>query len=123
MKKVVVVLDTDKKQRKTLCTLLADNHYQTTPMDSLSELEQQLEHNDCQAVIVDLDNISVTNKNFRTLKQNKPAMSIIALSERQFHPELEESFREFISACLVKPIDSEELLFWLRGVFGNDEQL
>ena len=123
MKKKVVVLEADKKQRETLCTFLADNHYQTAPMDSLSDLEQLLEHNDCQAAIVDLDNISVNNKNFRTLKQNKPAMSIIALSQRQFHPELEEAFREYISACLVKPIDSDELLFWLKGIFEADKNL
>ena len=67
MKKIVVVLDADKEQRKALCTLLADNHYHTAPMGSLPEWEQQLEHNDCQAAIVDLDNISVTNKNFRNI--------------------------------------------------------
>ena len=123
MKKMVVVLDADIEQRKTLCTLLADNHYQTAPMGSLFELEQQLEHNNCQATIVDLDNISATNKDFRALKQNNPAMNIIAISERQFHPELEESLREYISVCLVKPIDSDKLLFWLKGIFGNDEQI
>jgi DNA-binding NtrC family response regulator len=120
MKKMVVVLDTDKKHRNALCTLLIDNNYQTAPMISLSELEQNLEQNDCQAAIVNLDNISVTNKSFRTLNQKKPAMSIIALSERQFHPELEESLREYISVCLARPIDSDELLFWLKGIFENE---
>ena len=90
MKKLVVVLDTDKKQRDSLCTLLTDNNYQATPMSMLSELEQQLEQNDCQAAIVNLDNMSVTNRNFKALKHKKPAISIIALSERQFHPEFRE---------------------------------
>lgn len=123
MKNLVVVLDTDKKQRDSLCTLLTDNNYEATPMSMLSELEQQLEQNDCQAAIVNLDNISVTNKDFRFFNQKKPAMSIIALSERQFHPELEESLREYISVCLAKPIDSDELLFWLKGIFENSENL
>jgi DNA-binding NtrC family response regulator len=123
MKKMVIVLDTDKKQRDSLCTLLADNNYQAAPMSMLSELEQQLEQSDCQAAIVNLDNISVTNKNFKAIKHKKPAVSIITLSERQFHPELEESLREYISVCLAKPIDSDELLFWLKGIFENNENL
>jgi DNA-binding NtrC family response regulator len=123
MNKIVVVLDANKKQLNSLCTLLADNNYQPASMNSLSEMEQQLEQSDCKAVIVNLDNISVTNKNFRTLKQKKSAMSIIALSERQFHPELEESLREYISVCLAKPIDSDELLFWLKGIFENGDHL
>ena len=120
MKKMVVVLDADKKQRNILCTLLADNNYQTAPMSSLSELEHQLEQNDCQAVMVNLDSISVTNKNFRALKQKKPEMSIIAFSERQFHPELEESLREYISVCLATPIDSDELFYWLNSIFEHE---
>jgi len=120
MKKMVVVLDADKKQCNSLCTLLADNNYQTVRMGMLSDLEQQLEQSDCQAAIVNLDCISVTNKNFRALKQKKPEMNIIVLSERQFHPELEESFREYISVCLATPIDSDELFYWLNSIFEHE---
>lgn len=122
MNKLVVVLDADKKQRDTLCTMLADNKYQTTPMRSLAEMELQLEQSDCRAVIVNLDNISATNKNFKALKQKKPAMSIITLSERQFHPELEEAIRDHISVCLRKPVDSDELVFWLKSIFENNDR-
>ena len=122
MNKLVVVLDTDKKQRDTLCTLLADNKYKTAPVSSISEMEQQLEQSDCRAVIVDLDNISANNKNFKVLKQKKPAMSIITLSERQFHPELEEAIRDHISVCLRKPVDSDELVFWLKSIFENNDR-
>jgi len=121
MNKLVVVLDADKKQRNTLCTLLTDNKFQTAPMSSLSEMEQHLEQTDCRAVIVNLDTVSATNKIFRTLKKKKPAMSILALSERQFHPELEESLREYISVCLGKPVDTDELIYWLKSIFENTE--
>ena len=117
---MVVVLDADKKQCNTLCALLTDSSYQTTRTSMLSELEQQLEQHDCQTAIVNLDNTSLTNKNFRALKQKKPEMSIIALSERQFHPELEESLREYISVCLATPIDSDELFYWLNSIFEHE---
>ena len=47
-------------------------------------------------------------------------MNIIALSERQFHPELEEAIRDHISVCLATPVESDELFYWLKSVFENN---
>ncbi len=90
-------------------------------MNTIVELEPYLRASDCHAVILNLDNIRVTNKTFRDLKREKPRASIIALSERQFHPELEQAFREHISVCLKQPLDSNELVYWLRSLFENNE--
>jgi CheY-like chemotaxis protein len=72
---------------------------------------------------LNLDNISVTNKTLRDLKRKKPLINIIAHSKRQFHPELEEALREYISVCLAEPVDTEELGYWLKSVFENNETL
>jgi hypothetical protein len=69
---------------------------------------------------LNLDNIRVTNRELRDLKRKKPLTNIIGLSERQFHPELEEAFREYISVCLKQPLDSDELVYWLRSIFENN---
>ena len=121
MKKEIVVLDTDQRQCEDLCDFLAGHHYTTIQMDAIGDLEPYLRGSDCRAVIVNLDNIAVTNKTLRELKREKPLTSIIALSERQLHPELEEAFREYISVCLKQPLDSDELVYWLRTIFENDE--
>jgi len=121
MKKEVVVLDADKKQCKNLCALLSDHEYMSTAMSSLTNMDQYLGESDCRAIILNLDNVSVTNKSLKQLKRKNPSVNIIASSERQFHPELEEALREYISVCLAMPVDTEELVYWLKTVFENSE--
>ena len=84
-------------------------------------MDQYIDDSDCRAVVLNLDNISVTNRALRDLKRKKPSINIIAHSKRQFHPELEEALREYISVCLAKPVDTEELVYWLKTVFENSE--
>jgi DNA-binding NtrC family response regulator len=123
MKKEVVVLDTDQKQGNNLCRLLTDHQYETAPLSSLNALDDYLEESDCRALIMNLDTVMVTNKTLRELKRKKPLINIIALSKRQFHPELEESLREYISVCLTEPVDPDELIYWLKTVFENNGSL
>lgn len=121
MKKEVVVLDADQKQGNNLCRLLTDHQYETAPLSSLKALDDYLEQSECRALIMNLDNVSVSNKALRELKRKKPLINIIAVSERQFHPELEEALREYISVCLAKPIDTDELMYPLKTVFDNNK--
>ena len=122
MEKEVVVLDTDKKQCKSLCDLLTDHEYLSTAMSSLITMDHYLGDSDCRAIILNLDNVSVTNKSLKQLKKKNPSVSIIAFSERQFHPELEEALREYISVCLAKPVDPDELTYWLKTIYENNEK-
>ena len=122
MEKEVVVLDTDKKQCKSLCALLTDHEYLSTAMSSLTKMDEYLGENDCRAIILNLDNISVTNKILKDLKRKNPMINIIGLSKRQFHPELEEALREYISVCLAKPVDPDELTYWLKTIYENNEK-
>lgn len=117
--KEVIVLDADPNQSQNLCAFLADHNYTTTLLSSLASMHQYIRKNDCRAVIMNLDNVSLTNKAFREIKRKKPLINIIALSKRQFHPELEEALREYISVCLAKPVDADELVYWLKTVFAN----
>jgi DNA-binding NtrC family response regulator len=119
--KEVIVLDTDTTQSQNLITFLNDNAYTATPMNSLANMDQYMAETDCRAVVLNLDNIAVTNKILRDLKRKKPTINIIAHSKRQFHPELEEALREYISVCLAEPVDTDELDYWLRSVFENNE--
>jgi len=119
--KEVIVLDIDISQN--LVSFLTDNAYTATPMDSMANMDQYLAKTDCRAVVLNLDTISVTNKTLRNLKRKKPSINIIAHSKHQFHPELEEALREYISVCLTEPVDTDELDYWLKSVFENNESL
>ena len=120
MKKEVLVLDPDEQQSRNLCDLLTVYQYTAISMNSLLGVDRYIAANDCRALILSLDTTAVTNKIFRELKTKKPRLNIIALSKRQFHPELEEALREYISVCLAKPVDSDELVYWLKTIFEND---
>ena len=121
--KEVLVLDIDTTQSQNLVTFLNDNAYTATPLNSFTNMDQYMAETDCLAVVLNLDNIAVTNKMLRNLKRQKPSISIIAHSKRQFHPELEESLREYISVCLAEPVDTDELDYWLKSVFENSETM
>jgi len=119
--KEVIVLDNDTPQSQNLISFLKDNAYTATSMNSLANMDRYMAEADCRAVVLNLDNIAVTNKILRDMKRQKPSMNIIAHSKRQFHPELEEALREYISVCLAEPVDTDELEYWLKSVFKNDE--
>jgi len=119
--KEVIVLDNDTPQSQNLISFLEDNAYTATPMNSLANMDRYMAEADCHAVVLNLDNIPVTNKMLRNWKRKKPSINIIAHSKRQFHPELEEALREYISVCLAEPVDTDELEYWLKSVFKNDE--
>jgi len=119
--KEVILLDADTTQSQNLIAFLEDNAYTATPMDSLANMDRYMAETDCRAVVLNLDSISVTNKMLRDLKRKKPSMNIIAHSKRQFHPELEEALREYISVCLAEPVDTEELGYWLKSIYENNE--
>ena len=121
--KEVILLDADTTQSQNLVAFLKDNAYTATPMNSLANMDRYMAETDCRAVVLNLDSISVTNKMLRDLKRKKPSINIIAHSKRQFHPELEEALREYISVCLAEPVDTEELGYWLKSVFENNETL
>ena len=118
--KEVIVLDNDTPQSQNLISFLKDNAYTATPMNSLASMDRYIAGTECRAVVLNLDNISVTNKMLRDLKRIKPSINIIAHSKRQFHPELEEALREYISVCLVEPVDTDELDYWLRSIYENN---
>jgi DNA-binding response OmpR family regulator len=116
MNDLIVMASSDKRESRDLCVLLNSNGYRTIRSHSLANLETQVQENDCRVLVVDLDHLSVDNRLIRELSKHHPGLSIIAMSSRTFHPELEEALSSHISACLVKPVDVDELLFWVRSM-------
>ena len=121
MKKEVLILDPDEQQSRTLCDVLTAFDYTAVSIDSLAKMDRYIEANECRALILNLDQVAVDNKIFRKLKTQKPLLNIITFSKRQIHPELEEAIREHISVCLARPVDPDELVYWLKTFFENDQ--
>jgi DNA-binding NtrC family response regulator len=116
MQEPVVVVDADEKQRQKMCAVLEREDYRTVSLHSLATLNQEIQEGTRQVVILDLDTIPVDNRFFRGLKKENPGVCVIGLSSRPFHPELKEAMSSHIYACLGKPVDEEELIFWVKSL-------
>ena len=116
MQEPVVVVDADEKQRQEMCAVLEREDYRTVALHSLANLGREIREGERRVLILDLDTIPVDNRFFRGLKKENPGVCVIGLSSRPFHPELKEAMSSHIYACLGKPVDEEELVFWVKSL-------
>jgi DNA-binding response OmpR family regulator len=120
MRQLVAVVNSDKEDCQRVCAFLAQRSYRAIPLHSLNHLERETQGGGYRVVIVDLDTLPVDNRLFREIKKSNPRTRIIGLSGRPFHPDLEEAFSAHISVCLAKPVDWDELMYWLRSLGENE---
>lgn len=116
MHEAVIVVHAGPKEGGELCAILDRHEYRAIELRSLDELAMKVRCSPCHAVILDLDSLPVDNRFIRNLCKNNPDLCVIGTSSRTFHPELEESMRTHISACLSKPVDEDELIYWLKSI-------
>ena len=112
----VAVVDTDEQECQELCALLEQASIPVAPLYSLENLHEHLSTEQVKALIVDLDTLPVDNNFFRNLKKQNPDLAILCLSSRTYHPGLQEAMGSHIYASLAKPLNSEELFFWLKTI-------
>jgi DNA-binding NtrC family response regulator len=118
MKKDIVVVDADTKQCQLLCKILENHRYEAKAFTAASDLENILQS--CRIALINLDNLSLDKRFFRNIKSINPELCILGLSDRSFHPELEEVISRHIFACLKKPVDPDELIFLLKSINENN---
>ncbi|MDR3553373.1 MAG: response regulator [Syntrophobacteraceae bacterium] len=114
MRESIIVVDGCLDEGRRLCAILKGRHYDAAPIDSLDALTTAARQRSCRCVILDLDTLSVDNRFIRNLLRDNPDLCVIGTSSRTFHPELEEAMRTHIFACLSKPVDEDELIYWLK---------
>lgn len=112
----VLVVAGDGKPSREVCSLLAELDYTATLILSLKDLEKELQKAQEVAVILDLDSIQVNHQFLRGLRKKNPQLHLLGISELSYHPGLEEVIGSHLLACLIKPLDAEELCFWLRSI-------
>jgi DNA-binding NtrC family response regulator len=117
---MIAVLDADIKGCREVCDILESNHYATTCVDSLAELKDKIEQGGFLSVIIDIDSVSVDNRMIRDLALKYPAVRFLCKSKDRFHPELKDAICYHIYACLTKPVDPDELLFWIKSIYDEE---
>ena len=123
MNRSIAVVHASPEEGRALCRVLENHHYSAIPLRSLDELVKAVRENACHAVILDLDSLPVDNRFLRKMCKEDPELCVIGVSSRTFHPELEESMRAHISACLSKPVDEDELLYWLKSICAGEPRV
>ena len=119
MEKLVTILDADQERCSELCFKLEERQFQGAPIHSVAELKRDLQSSNCKTVLIDIDTISIDNYSIKDLTTKNPEVYFFCLSKDRFHPELKDVIGHHIYACISKPVDFEELFFWLDAVHHN----
>lgn len=120
MKKGIILLDADRDNSRKLSNMLSSCGYPVTITRTFSSLEELIESNQYVAVIFDIDSVSVENRMIRDLALKYPGFCFLCTSKDRFHPELKDAICYHIYACMNKPVDPDELLFWIRSIYEEE---
>ena len=112
----VAVVDADKQNCRESAPCWSRPTFPVAPLYSLKDLPEHLKKEQVAVLIIDLDTLPVDNTFFRSLKKQYPNLHILCLSSRTHHPGLEEAMGSHICASLAKPLNSEELFYWLKAI-------
>ena len=115
----VLVINGNKKDLHNICKELHREHIQTVAISSSAELNTVWGSQAFQAAILDLDSMPVNNQLIKDISRQNLSRPIIGLSIRSYHPELKEAISKHMYACIQKPIDFDELLFWIKSIYEN----
>jgi hypothetical protein len=69
---------------------------------------------------MDIDSVPVDNRTIRELTIKHPETYFLCTSKDRFHPDLKDAICYHIYACLNKPVDPDELFYWLRSIDEDD---
>lgn len=120
MEKGIVVLDGTTEGNEELRAILESQHYATTAIQSLADIDNLIKSENYIAVIIDIDSVPVDNRSIRNLALRYPGVRFLCTSKDRFHPELKDAICCHIYACLNKPVDPDELLFWIKSIFEEE---
>lgn len=120
MKKKIVHLNDSKNSSEELSHILNSENYSFTETNTLLSLEKLLASDQYLAVVMDIDSIPIDNRMIRDLTLKYPGIRFLCTSKDRFHPELKDAICYHIFACLNKPVDPDELLFWIKSIFKEE---
>ena len=118
-KNTVAILGADAQDSKAICRIIEKGPYLTKTCPGLRELETMLESSPCQAVILDIDSVPLDNRTIRELTRSYPSTFYLCISRERFHPDLKDAISRHLFACLHKPVDPDELNYFLKCIRDN----
>ena len=120
MKKKIVILAANQNSCVELSEIINSKNYPLVQTQALSSLEDFLESDQYVAVVLDIDSVPVDNRTIRKLALKYPGVRFLCTSKDRFHPELKDAICYHIYACLTKPVDPDELLYWIKSIYEEE---
>jgi len=121
----IVIASNDKDTCGKIAQIVQNGGYPVIILCSFIDLEIYLHDHECLITILDLGSLSVDNRQIKELALKHHSTYFLGLTEHRLNPELEESICYYLYACIAKPVDQEELLYWIRSIWAENtgEQL
>ena len=115
----VLVVNAIKKETDGIGDILLPAGYTPWIIENIEGVEPALSAGDCMAVLLDLDSLEVSNRTVRQMTLKFPQVCFLCTSWKPFHPELQDAICYHIYACVQKPVDPDELLYWLKCIYQD----
>ncbi|MCA1795137.1 MAG: hypothetical protein LC660_14945 [Desulfobacteraceae bacterium] len=121
MEKKIILSRIPHDELQEMQQVLSRHQYGNHVVGHMDGLVEALAGNSAFCVILDLDTLDVNNQTIRKLTIQYPNVYFLCISRNRFHPELKDAICYHIYACLTKPLDYDELLYWLRCIDNDNE--
>jgi DNA-binding NtrC family response regulator len=113
----IAVVSSDGELRQNLFSVLEHEKYKASQAESIKELEKLLASGKFIAAVVDIDFLPISNRMIRELSTQYPGIYLLCISSSRTHPDLQDAFSNHIYACIQKPLDMNELLYFVRCIY------
>lgn len=119
MKNNIIIVSPEKKWGQDLSAALTEEQIPALLALSIINLEQYLSSANYVAAILDIDLLPIDNRMIRKLTLKYQGVAFLCVSAHRFHPELKDAICYHIYACIQKPVDMTELLFFVRSIYKD----
>jgi DNA-binding NtrC family response regulator len=113
---MILIVSNNPVEADQVSGMLADKRYTSQIVTSIELLISKLDQRCRRSVLIDIDSVPVDNRSIRNLTLTYPAIYFFCMSRDRFHPELKDAICYHIYACMNKPINPEELIYWMRCI-------
>ena len=119
MRQEVIILNPDFSESQHTIQLLKSNGYYSNAVDNFEAFLKALGNPECIAGLIDIDCFKINNNQVQEIAEQHPNTVLFFTSTERIHPDLKESIAQFVFACMTKPLNPNELVFWLRSLMDR----
>ena len=120
-KGLVAILGTAGLDSAALCRMIEKRRLRSNICCDLEELQDCLSEC-CLAAILDIDKVPLDNRTIRELTLAHPGTCFFCTSKERFHPDLKDAICYHLFACLHKPVDPDELDYFLKCIIDENAE-